>query len=464
LTIFREWRKQPTAALLVNRDAQALKTCRTIQHTLETGGGYYVGDPTQALQISPDFFWLTPKQLAGVEQNVKVLPDFWREATALYLAALAGEPKLDWLPNSVEGPLADEQREWQRRIARDQREVLPLFGRADLSSVWFLNELQERIGGLGLVESWVRAIRQTQGLGGVIGDPLGFAPTFARTVKRATGQKQPVVVLVCPEGYEHEQNFFAQALRENGVETYVVMKERMEEDLTVRSGYLTLNPNGPRVDFLYRREINAASMASSSIGQWIMATVLAGKLIVEPPLNMLFDCKTPLVWPHHPQLKEFFSDAVRKVITPTALLPNDGLQPFRLAGKTLTPNELVGQPYVVKYGGENIKYGFGGRAVYHTEDNDDGLARGLSEGQQGHPWVVQPRDKTTYHVREWVRGTNVLRARQGAGRLMFHYATDPESGTTRVVLAGANIRPDHWKAAGNKDAVFQEIRVKGERD
>lgn len=456
-----DWRQRFGQSGNAQEASAALVVCETLKKELRHFGGYYVFSPDQTLQIGPDFFEVSPEQIGLIERNGPLVWEFWQQAEQIYRSAItAGREGQAWLPASIEGPITPKQREWQRRLALNQKGVLPLFARADLSSFWFLNEIQERIGGLGLVESWTRATRTVKGTEGLLGDPGGFAQAFATTVKTATGKDHPVVALICPAGYQVEQRFFAKLLKQLGVEAFVVRKETMGTELRLRNSSISVGKKGARVDLLYRREINAASMALSRMGRAIMAAVLEGNLLVEPPLNMIYDCKTPLAWVYHQETKGLFSSAMRTIISPTVLMPKEPNETFRLGNKTLTLNQLVGRAFVVKYGGENLKYGFGGRAVYHTEDNAEGIERGLAEVANGHPWVIQPLDKTRYRVRKWDAENNRLKHCEGAARIMLHYARDPRAGQVKLALAGANIRPDHWKAAGNKDAVFQEVRRK----
>lgn len=461
LARFRRWRSLTTSKQLSAVGEDDVRICQAIRRELEKQGGYYVESPSQALKITPDHFDVSQAELIEAEANGPLIWEFWQTSLGIYLKALQIGSGLEWLAQSVEGPINLKQREWQRRLAQNQPTVLPLFARADLSRFWFLVEIQERIGGLGLVESWTRAIRAVQGDRGIIGRRDGFAGAFAQTVREATDKENPVVALVCPTGYEEEQAYFARRLGQYGLEAHVVHKDRMAHELQKDGRFLRLGKRGPRIDLLYRREMNAASLCRNEIGLAILAASLEGKVIVEPPLNMIYDCKSPMAWAHHPETREFFSREVRTIICPTALMPGDPSENFVLDGKRLNLSQTVGQPFVVKYGGENLKYGFGGRAVYHTKDNDDGLERGLSEVRAGHPWIVQPLDETKNTVREW-DGKKSLAVKTGAARLMLHYVRSPKMELVELALACANIRPNHWKAAGNKDSVFLEIRVKGE--
>jgi hypothetical protein len=455
------WRNSPTASKLIQKARGDFATCQGIETHLQNHGGYFVGDASQALQVSPDFFYVSPAELEKVRVNLDLVRLFWQQALSLYYQAVeTGDAGLIWVVKSVDGPISPEQSQWQHWVTLAQPSVLPLFARADLSSIYHLVEIQERIGGLGLVESWLAAIRQVQGIEGVVGDPGGFARRFAEAVVRATGKADPTVVLVCPNGYKDEQEFFARALRGYGICVAVVGKEIMEEELEYRGDFLYLKTDGSRVDFLYRREINAASLALSEIGQGIMKAAVAGNLVVEPPLNMIYDCKTPMAWVHDQRVGTFFTSTVRSAITPTVLLPNNRLTEITINGEELAADDLIGRPFVVKYGGENIKYGFGGRAVYQTEDNSEGIDRGLEEVGAGHPWVVQPLDKTRFTVRQWVRDTGQIEFRHGAGRLMFHVVFKPDETGAEIVTACAQIRPNHWKAIGCPEAVFQDMRLK----
>lgn len=470
------WRNGAVSSRLIQNGRRDFVTCKDIEARLKENSGYFVGDSSQALQISPDFFLISSEQVDTAQKSARVIWNFWRQALAAYLSAIEDvqlpKPARSWVAQSVEGTISDQQKEWQRRIASTQK-VLPLFARADLSSLlspevraslgkeMFLVEIQERIGGLGLVESWLRAIRHVAGYQGIIGDPEGFAPTFARAVKRATGKQGPLVVLICPEGYQAEQEFLAERLAVFGITAYIVMKDGLEKDLVYEGKRLLVRTLGGKkrgVDFLYRREMNAASLALSQIGRGIMEANLEGNLVVEPPLNMIFDCKTPMAWVHHRECTSLFGDDVRALIPPTALLSGRENETFMLADQELSLGQAIDKAYVIKYAGENIEYGFGGRAVYQTDTET--VAYALEQIRAGHPWIIQPRDRTTYSARQWLRDSQTIQMRHGAGRVMFHCAFDLKTEIAQVVTACAQIRPNHWKAAGNRESIFQEIRVR----
>ncbi len=460
-----EWRQKPATQKVVRRAVADLNICQRVLKALEAEGGYYDGDPSRALQISPDHFPISPSELAFVEEAGPIVWDFLGQALKLYLEAIQPGSPLAWVAKSVEGPIETEQREWQRRIANAQPAILPLVTRPDPSSLtpagWFIPELQVRIGGQGFVNSWLTAIRQVHGMDGIVGSRQSFAYELARVVQKVLPDGS-VAALLVPRGREDEQTYFAQRLSEAGLLTFTVHLDHLEEGLRPEGNNLYLRENGARVGFINRRESNAASLARTPIGQAIIRASLEGNLVVEPPLNMLFDGKTSQAWPHHPQLRGWFSDAVRRIASPMALMPNGGDVPFWLDGRELTLQQIVGQPYVVKYGGENVVYGFGGRAVYRTDDNDEGVRLGIEQAQLGHPWVVQPLDPARYFVRQWHPAQGTIETHKAAGRLMFHYLKDPLSGKVEIVAACVHLRPNHWKAAGNQESIFQEIRVKRE--
>lgn len=448
----KTWSKRASDYTNKNKD---VSNCSQIKQKLLKTRGYYVHNPESSFKVTPDFIKVENGELEAIQRNGDLIKEFWKTSLKVYRDSLKGDPSLLWVPKSIEGPISSEQILLQRKIAFEQRNLLPSLYRADLSSIWNLVEIQERLGGLGLVDAWLSSIREVMGTEGLLGSTKSVAENFADIVRDKTGKKNPVLVLIYPQGYHAEQKYFSNKLRRLGIDSHIVLKTSIGSFFKYDSGGIYISKNNKRVDYIYRREVNAATLAKSDIGRRISKASIEGNLIVEPPLNMIYDCKSPLAWVHHPETAHYYSSKVKKIITPTALMPDRLDAPFVLDGKELTLRETVGEPYVIKYAGENIKVGLGGRGVYNVLKDGKILDYAISEIRKGHPWIIQPYDRTRKFVRYCKNGQ--LSQNKVALRLMIHYMTIKDS--TSLLAACATNRP-HWKAIGSSDSIFQEIRKK----
>lgn len=440
----------------------AVLVAQQIYTQLRSQGGYFVGTEDQRMQVSPDHFIIGEDELEICQQHGPLIFQMWMEAAELYRAAL-GNSSLGWVAQAIEGPLSSLARSFQRQVAAFDQS-LPLLARADMTNPGHSVEFQERIGGLGLVSSWIKAIRQVTGESGVIGlsgaDPI--VAKFAETVRRAVSETYPCVLLLCPKKYEMEQQYFADALAAYGIKAFVVgcndFLKGHAAGLHVESNRLYYKGN--QINFVYRREINAALLAETDLALPLLEAVLEGNLVVEPPLSMLFDTKVPMALAHDKRTACYFSDATRGAIPLTVFMPSDLDTPFSFGSETLTLRQTVGEAMVVKYGGPCIFYGLGARAVFNTRneklnDSSEGLLRGMKDVADGHTWVIQRMDMTRYPARWW-DGNGGLKSASVAARLMLYYS---RLNNGNLFAATSTNRPGNWKAAGNPDSILQEVRV-----
>ena len=458
--VARAWHEEVLQTKTGSQAQAQLLRALAIREHLNDQGGYFVGEPTNAMLISPDAFLLTTAEAQICATNGSVIFDLWRQMQTLYRKAVLGQLPQgvnELVLQMVEGALESHQQRIQQRVALSM-DALPYLSRADLTSVWFLVEIQERLGGLGLISSWLNAIGKAMPSGNGLGTTIGanIADTLSDVIRSSTGMDDPVAVLICPEKYVSEQEYLARLLNANGILTFVVRKDEIETKLRFAGNKVYCY--GYEVHFLYRREVAAYTLADSPMGLGIVEANLAGNLVVEPPLNMMYDGKGQLALVHDPQTAEHFTDAVRAIVPPTAVFPKSWYEPFWLGGKQMTLDQVKGMGLVVKYAGPNIFYGLGARAVFNTRNDTDGVVRGLAEVRAGHPWIIQQMDETRHQATWLDREEEQIRTGDVAGRLMMHYVRKPNN-KVEIFAATATNRTNGWKAAGNVDSLFQEIRV-----
>ena len=445
-------------------DEQALlKRALQIRRNLIEQGGYWAFDPSQAMQVGPEPLTLTRDQASEARTNGYAVFKFWEQAQKVYLDSCLGVLPA-WVAASVEGPLTSEQRNAQMMVA--SMNELPRLARLDLSSFWFPVEIQERLGFLGGCASWHKANDREgypEGLKPVGRGPESIPSAFASMVCGFSfGASRPTVALVAPEGYLSEQAYLARYLQSIGIETLVVDRDTLLAGTGVElfKGGLVIAGRG--IDFLYRREVNAATLVKHEGGLKVLKSVLDGKLVVEPPLSMLYDTKAPFAWVHHPWLRDYFSDDVRELIPLTTLLPATTDAMFKLGNAELTLDDILSlsnsqRSYVLKYAGPSIEYGLGGRAVYSLEDTSK-VARkvvdlALGQVAEGHPWVIQRKDDERFPT-TYLAGGELITCPTMHARLLFFYQRI--AGVVSLFAAHGNFR-NNWKTGGNKDAVFRVI-------
>jgi len=437
---------------------EILERGRKIKAALEQQGGYWAFAPDQAMQIGPEPFVLTQEQIVAAGEHGKTVHEFWRQSLQVQLASLRGDLP-SWIAESVEGPLTQVQHNWQRRVCLWRNKTLPQLARLDCTSLWFPVEIQERLGFLGGCASWHLANDQVgypKGLDPVAGGDIPSQLSSAFTV--LAGKFCPRVLLISPAGYLSEQEFFKIQLKAHGVSAVVADRDEFLQGIGLSFGQGKVMFKGEQIDVIYRRELNAATLAQTKAGVKVLRAYLDGQVAVEPPLNMLYDCKSPMAWVHHPETSGYFSQAVKDLIPSTALLPLDNDQVFRLGSDSLTTNKLLREfsnekrSFVIKYAGPSIEYGLGGRAVFSLEGSHK-QAGGIVDNardqiKRGHPWIIQSQDHVKYPT--WRMEGDEIVQEQMYARLLFYYIRG-------ILFAGQANFNKNWKVAGNKTTVFSVI-------
>jgi len=437
---------------------EILERGRKIKAALEQQGGYWAFAPDQAMQIGPEPFVLTLEQIVAAGEHGQTVSRFWQEVLQVQLASIRGDLPA-WIEQSIEGPLTQVQRDWQRKVCLWRNRALPQLARLDCTSLWFPVEVQERLGFLGGCTSWHMANDQAgypNGLDPVAGGDIPRQLAVAFTI--LAGKSDPRVLLISPVGYLSEQEFLKTQLEIHGVFAAVADRDEFLQgvDLSFSQGKVMFK--GQRIDVIYRRELNSATLAQTEAGLKVLQAYLDGQVAVEPPLNMLYDCKSPMAWVHHPETSGYFSQAVKDLIPSTALLPLDNDQVFRLGADSLTTNKILRElsnekrSFVVKYAGPSIEYGLGGRAVFSLEGSHK-QAGGIVDNArdqigQGHSWIIQPQNHVKYQT--WrLEGDEVVQEQMYA-RLLFYYIRG-------ILFAGQANFNKNWKVAGNKTTVMSII-------
>jgi len=444
---------------------EILERGRKIKAALEQQGGYWAFAPDQAMQIGPEPFVISSSDFTAALEAGQTVFRFWQEALRVQLASIRGDLPA-WVAESVEGPLDKAQREWQRKVCLESGEsALPYLARLDCTSLWYPVEIQERLGFLGGCASWHMANDEAGYPDGI--SPLGggnIPLALAAAFRNIAGLSCPRVLLVSPKGYLVEQNFLRYQLEVQGILSAVIDRDELLTGVGLAAANGKITVNSQPIDLIYRRELNAATLAQTEAGLEILRSCLAGKVAIEPPLNMLYDCKSPMVWVHHPETAKFFSDDVRALIPPAALLPLSNLERFRLGSSELTINEIFEfsndkRTFVIKYAGPSIEYGFGGRAVYSLACTHKRAREIIDDARnqiwKGHPWIIQPQDHAKYPT--WrLEGDSVVSEEMYA-RLLFYYSRSDS------LFAGQANFNRNWKVAGNKATVFSIICEKGDK-
>lgn len=438
---------------------EEIDQCRLLQANLQNRGGYFVKDPSEQMQISPDHFYITLSDIKNIESKATVIWKFWKQVNTLYIDAIdkkvSNYDKILW---SVEEAISNEHITLQRKLAKAIKNQYPLLARVDATSIWNVVEIQERIGGMGLMESWTDAIRSIYGLEGVIGNPYGLVDTFSSVIASSTNNKNAHVLLICPKGYEDEQNYLKDKLIEKGFSVKIVKKSTFFTEILIKNNKVYDKGTNKRIDFIYRREIDMSDIAREAIGRQLLESYLFGNVVIEPPPNIIYDCKSPMAWVHDEKYLEYFTDDVKQLVTPTYLLPKGLNTKFNFMGEKKTLQDLKNKrDYILKYAGSDIRRGFGGRSVYNSRSGWKIINFILEDIARGKPWIVQPKDKTRYKTRIF-NGKSIIEE-DLAARIMLYYVRDPVNRNCSFFYGNCTNRK-HWKAVGSKDSVFQEVRLK----
>ncbi|MDQ6985694.1 MAG: hypothetical protein Q9M91_04650 [Candidatus Dojkabacteria bacterium] len=461
-------------ALSVEENKKLKKISQNILSDLEKAGGYYIGSKfdrkKNRMMPSPSPYYISQRKLSLCETNGEKIFKMWDTTQMLYKKAILGEieePNL--ILQTIEGDITQAQREVQRLIARKQS-TLPIFARADLTSFWHLAEVQERMGALGLFQNWLEAIKKNIPLeeGTEYIGKESLIDDIVKGIIESTQKEDPTVVLITPKNYLAEQKSLAKKLSSLGIITFVVEKDKLD-NLKVKDGYIYYPVNRKKqvkVDFIYRREVNAAILANSNIGKNIIEASIENKVVCEPPLNMIYDTKSPLAFVKHPRLSKFFTNE-SEIVPETSFIPANKNLSFIYKGQNLNLEQILDlsvskRLFVIKYSGPNIEYGFGGRGVFNVNDSRRSANRvldiAIEQVKLGNPWIIQNYDKTRAHLIWLDKSNEVKETNKSASRWMVYYRREKNGKVNLFNIMGTNRPGDSWKASGSPKSVVQTVR------
>lgn len=433
-----------------------LEVCRSVHQRLSDWGVGYGNIQGFSTLLSPDPFLLTPEEFQLLQQRGPLFWDWLAQLNSLYRDSLA-QKDLSWVKSLFEAGLAHELVDYQRSCL----DLYPRLIRADQSSLTAVCEVQipMSMAGWGFASGIARAYQEVIGSNDLVQVFPSLAEKFYQGLGFASGKSEPAVFLPWSpkKEYQRIQEYFTAHLQSLG---HPVISGEIEKlaDAAVSAG----------VDIVYVSSRHRCDPASGAI----LLKVLERGITVEPPMNLLSDQKISMIFPFHPQTREYFSDGVRSLFPSTALVAPDSFIELPGTGQLEISKipELGGsirKKLILKYAGIDPKRKSGGAAVYRLDDcNRQELERMftqdlLQDYASGHPWIVQAnsgeKKLTAYLTRNEKTGEEKIVKQNLYYRFNPFYLRLPNN---NIELAGSAVTLRNvWKVHGQEDSVSQEVRI-----
>ena len=319
-------------------------------------GGLFDGDRTRLhpesrlpWRISPEPFWLTPKQVQFLQDLGPLLLRFYTASNLLYHQSVKGI-RPPWIHEYLDMGKPERVIDFGRM--NRFRTQLPLIMRPDLlltEDGYRVTELDSIPGGMGFTGQ-IAGVYAELGYD-IIGGGEGLVTGFYDAVRATTEQESPtVVVLVSDESdnYREEMTWLSDQLREGGCPVYCRHPKEIRFDdvgLLVEDG-----DDCKRVDSVYRF---FEMFDLPNIPKIELVTYFAKKNAVKltPPPKAFLEEKLWLALLHHPLLSEYWErelgDAdtalLRQIVPYTWILDNRPAPPHSVIPSLAVGGHAVGK-------------------------------------------------------------------------------------------------------------------------
>ena len=429
-----------------------LNICRSVHQLLSDWGVGYGDIQGFSTLLSPDPFLLTPAEFQLLQKRGPLFWDWLSQLNSLYRDSLT-QRGLSWVKNLFEAGLTPDLAEYQRSCLG----LYPRLIRADQSSLTAVCEVQipMSMAGWGFASSIARAYQEVIRSNGSAKVFSSLAEKFYQGLGFASGKSQPVVFLPWSpkEQYRRIQGYFTAHLRSSG---YPVISREISE--------LAGPALSADVDVVYTSSRHRCDPASGAI----LLKVLERGVMVEPPMNLLSDQKIAMIFPFHPQTREYFSDGARSLFPPTALVaPDSFIELPDLGQLKIGDISKLGasarKKLILKYAGIDPNRKSGGAAVYRLDDcNKAELEKMftqdlLADYANGHPWIIQVNGGERRLTAFWAKDGEEVVQKPLYYRFNPFYLRLPNGD---VELAGSAVTlRSTWKVHGQLDSVSQEVRI-----
>jgi hypothetical protein len=279
-----------------------------------------------------------------------------------------------------------------------------------------------------------------------------LAKKFYQGLSFASGKDRPVVFIPwsAKTDYRRIQQFITRHFQELGLKV-------MSRDITDLADPTILRD----IDIIY---VSSKHRCDPQAGRLLLKAI-EHEVRIEPPMNLLADQKISMTFPFPQATRDYFSDNVRSLFTPTVLI-QEGATITATDSRTMSVEEVFHSPisvrkgFIVKYAGIDPKLKSGGAAVFRLDGSSKKSAEFFSylmaQNRQGSPWILQVNSADRRPITFLNRNTGALETKDMYYRFNPFYLRNPD-GQISLVGAGICLR-DNWKVHGHPDTVFQEVR------
>jgi hypothetical protein len=369
--------------------------------------------------VTPSSTCLTAGEAHEVEADLFQLWALYRAWTELYLLSVRGEAP-DWIRQFTEYRLSPRKIQSHRLIANSRLE--PRMCRVDYVSLGRnrkIAEIQWKSGGLGLffgIQNVCASAAPHGGNSQPIGNPT---ENLSRLVLESGGTSEKVAVNGVRNHWFKSEHYLKDLAAGHGLSWLPVIRDELPMRIIERSGQYFVSEDGllRPVSFLYGVEHgNAFRQGAERLAQ----ATIEGRIWVETPLNFVYRQKWGLSLPFMAEFKGMFSDRLRQIIIPTALLNRESLDLSQIAEhithaereRLLAIRELDDIPdlpgslrkcLVFKCGAGRGGFHSHGKGVFRVSGSKASAQKMIDfikerMATESEPWIVQQYVHQTYRV------------------------------------------------------------------
>ncbi|VVB68420.1 Uncharacterised protein [Candidatus Norongarragalina meridionalis] len=442
--------------------------------------------------LTPSSTLLEVAEVNEISNDLKELWKLYSTWNTLYLKSVAGEAP-PWIREYSEYGMAPEEIEASRLCSAGGLE--PRLCRVDyvcLGSKRSIAEIQWKTGGPGLFfgisDAYSKAI-PSDAKNEYLGMPT---ESFYNVIVQAGNNNQTVAVNLVRDVWLNGEAYLERAYRDRGL-TYIPIERRESHRRIIERNnvYFAIDDKNKshEIDFINGQGFTQFLPKKRLIG--LAQATLEGKIWIETPLNYIYRQKWGLSLPFVKEYRALFSDRLRDIIIPTALLSDSHLDLSLISANLEHPlrDELLDvqsiarladlptslrKALVLKCGAGTGEFYSDGKGVFRLSGSRSSALRILEfiEGRikiRGEPWIIQPFIDSTHSIPvslPWA--LNNTKPIEAHARIMIFGGRlgtkDPE------IIGGLGNYGRHWKVSGRSPGVdeqgnicgtaFNDIRVK----
>ena len=423
--------------------------------------------------ISPCSALINSEAAEKINSDATLIWEWAETAQRIYANLIANDPQ-NPLVKALEKNLTNVALYQQRQSAL--RGDLPKFGRIDsiaLEPNQKIAEIQWKGGGAAFMAQIQRIYNERYQQEGEVqfGDLVkGLSKLYTENQTK----KEPTVLIVTSSFWKKTEDLLATQLKIDGINLIATPIKGIAKKLKVENGmvYIEHDLKKYKLDYIYLDRLS--ERLPNELLEKVIFAYESKNVILDPPPSYLYNQKITLALPFQEEYRNYFSEGIRSILIPTALMSNNNpdlssIIPFithskaYLLGEIKTWEDLIKLPValrnqlVLKYASTDKFNSCGGHRVIRLKCSNSILEKTLetilNDINNNEPWIIQPYINETWDVPfahpESCDNIEIMKAH---ARLNIYCANI--NGIKEVIGSIATFSP-LWKVAG-KTASYDE--------